>query len=209
MLLSVDPLPIRREFQKPVVVVLYGQGVVLGEPIEADDQLQEKLVARASICGRDCECDLDKEWLYGQQILHRWTLAHERAAETSLDFDPHSSLVQAEVTQILQKSNPQGGAVGIDPAATLGGGLVIHDLDELEAPAEPTEPTEPTVDAGNAPVPAESRPPAGDITAADRPREQAAPRIPWFLLGSLTLGLLFLIGIFWHRLKPGTGVTSL
>ena len=46
---------------------------------------------------------------------------------------------------------------------------------------------------------------AGDIIAADRPAEQPVPRIPWFLLGSLTLGLLVLIGIFWQRLKPGTG----
>jgi len=205
LLRSIDPLPLGREFEKPLVVVLYGQGVVLGEPIEADDQLQERLVARASICGRDCECDLDKEWLYGQQILHRWTLAHERAAETSLDFDPHSSLVQAEVTQILQKSNPQGNAVGTDPAATLGGGLIIHDLDELEAPTESGEPAVHARTTADTDRPEEPGPLAGDITAADRPAEQAVPRIPWFLLGSLTLGLLVLIGIFWQRLKPGTG----
>lgn len=205
LLRSIDPLPVGREFEKPLVVVLYGQGVVLGEPIEADNQLQERLVARASICGRDCECDLDKEWLYGQQILHRWTLAHERAAETSLDFDPHSSLVQAEVTQILQKSNPQGGTVGIEPAATLGGGLIIHDLDELEAPAvsgKATMQAGTTADTDRSEGPG---PIAGDIIAADRPAEQPVPRIPWFLLGSLTLGLLVLIGIFWQRLKPGTG----
>ncbi|MEE2827229.1 MAG: hypothetical protein VYE64_11435 [Planctomycetota bacterium] len=205
LLRSIDPLPVGREFEKPLVVVLYGQGVVLGEPIEADNQLQERLVARASICGRDCECDLDKEWLYGRQILHRWTLDHERAAETSLDFDPHSSLVQAEVTQILQKSNPQGGAVGIEPAVTLGGGLIIHDLDELEAPALSGKATVQTGTTADTDPPEGPGPLPGDITASDRPAEQPVPRIPWFLLGSLTLGLLVLIGIFWQRLKPGTG----
>ena len=54
----------------------------------------------------------------------------ERRAEASLDFDPNSAFVMAEVAQILQKN---AGQINQAPPVMLGGGLVIHELADLDA----------------------------------------------------------------------------
>lgn len=194
------------DLDQPVVAIVYGQGVILGEPIMGNDQLEAQLVARAGICGRSCECDLDKKWLYGQQVLHRWTLANERTAETSLDFDPNSSLVQAEVSQIIQKSQA-GNTVGTDPAANLGGGLIIHELDNLVA-SPPSLETQPRA------VPHEAGSETSDPVAKIQPPVQSteslsANTIPWFLLGGIALILVVFMAVFWRRFKPGSGASRL
>ena len=114
---------------QPSVAVLYGQGRLLGEVLSGDEITANALVTRASICGQDCECSLNRNWLYGVQVLHRWNKALERKAEASLDFDPNSAFVIAEVAQILQKN---AGTVNQAPPVMLGGGLVIHELADLE-----------------------------------------------------------------------------
>lgn len=145
------------ESSQPQVAVIYGQGRRMGDLIPAGDELrtekslqalQAQLIALCSICGRDCECDLDRNWLYGRQILQRWTIDLERAAEGSLNFDPHSAYVQAEVAQILQKPQREQ-AAGVDSALRLGGGLVIHDLDDLLIPPNLSQPSAAQNSAGN------------------------------------------------------------
>ncbi|MCH2179437.1 MAG: hypothetical protein MK106_11605 [Mariniblastus sp.] len=192
---------------EPKIVLLYGQGVVLGGIMTASEQLEERLVARASICGRNCECDLDQQWLYGQQILHRWTLANERAAETSLDFDPHSTLVQAEVTQIIQKGASLGNPVGQEPQPRLGSGLVIHELDHLDplvTPAEPTASAVPEIkqSARGTPSTETPLPPVADATPATQGTQGS---IPWGLLLGMILILLVFIVFLGNRLTPGAG----
>jgi len=119
----------------PAVAIIYGQGRMMGEWLPTKESefgertLIQKIVSMASVCGRDCECDLDRNWLYGRQFLHNWTLELERQAESSLDFDPNSTYVKVEVGQILKKPKREG--AGTDRALSLGGGLVIHDLDAL------------------------------------------------------------------------------
>lgn len=189
---------------EPQVVLLYGQGVVLGGVMAANEQLEERLVGRASICGRNCECDLDQQWLYGKQILHRWTLANERAAETSLDFDPHSTLVQAEVTQIIQKGASLGNSAGQEPQASLGSGLVIHELDHLESPTNSQKPNVsvvPEVKQEASVTPSTETPPPP--VAAATPTVQGS--VPWRLLLGLGLVLLVFIAFFGKRLNPGAG----
>ena len=206
------------DLKQPVVVVLYGQGISLGEPLTGTDQLKEKLIARASICGRNCECDLDKQWLYGKQFLHRWTLANEQAAESSLDFDPHSTLVQAEVQQIIQKAQTAGNSVGTEPPVQLGGGLIIHDLDALNSSAankkdkqtnhaeqmdskDKANRLEENLDNDQKPITA-SQP------AIDSQNPNRTSDVPWFLLGGLALMVLIFFTIFWQRLNPGSGATK-
>jgi len=114
---------------QPAVAVIYGQGRLLGGVLFGDEITVDAIVTRASICGQDCECSLNRNWLYGVQILHRWDKTLERRSEESLDFDPNSAFVIAEVAQILQKN---AGQVTQAPPVMLGGGLVIHDLTELD-----------------------------------------------------------------------------
>ncbi len=112
----------------PAVVILYGQGRRLGGILAMEDLTAENIVGQASVCGRDCECDLDRNWLYGHQMIHQWTLQSERAAENTLNFDPHASLVIAEVAQIIRKNNLAG---GLAKPVNLGPGLIIHDLEPI------------------------------------------------------------------------------
>ena len=109
----------------PSVAIMFGQARRMGDIIPAAQLDKQKLVALASICGSDCECALDRDWLYGAQMVHRWTVAHERKAEANLDFDPQSAFVMAEIAQILQKNT---GTLGGENLINLGAGLVIHDL---------------------------------------------------------------------------------
>lgn len=113
---------------QPAVAVIYGQGRLLGGVLFGDEITVDAIVTRASICGQDCECSLNRNWLYGVQILHRWDKTLERRSEESLDFDPNSAFVIAEVAQILQKN---AGQITQAPPVMLGGGLVIHDLTDL------------------------------------------------------------------------------
>ena len=206
------------DLKQPVVVVLYGQGISLGEPLTGTDQLKEKLITRASICGRNCECDLDKQWLYGKQFLHRWTLANEQAAESSLDFDPHSTLVQAEVQQIIQKAQTAGNSVGTEPPVQLGGGLIIHDLDALNSSAASKEDKQTNhaeqVDAKNRAnrleenIDNDQNPINASQPAIDSQNPNRTSDVPWFLLGGLTLMVLIFFTIFWRRLNPGSGATK-
>ena len=118
------------DHEQPAVAVLYGQGRLLGEVLSGPEITVDAIVTRASICGQDCECSLNRNWLYGIQVLHRWDQALERRAEASLDFDPNSAFVMAEVAQILQKN---AGQINQAPPVMLGGGLVIHELADLDA----------------------------------------------------------------------------
>lgn len=110
----------------PAVAVIYGQGRRLGSVLKGDDIGLEKLIGRASICGQDCECELNREWLYRDQMIHVWNQRLEREVENSLTFDPRSAFVVAEVTQILNKNNSQ---LVDESQFDLGGGLIIHDLE--------------------------------------------------------------------------------
>lgn len=153
------------ETNMPAVAIVYGQGRRLGEILTAENITVEKIVGRASICGQNCECDLDRNWLYGQQMIHVWPKRLERAAERSLDFDPNAALVMAEVAQILQKNSA---GVAADRRVDLGGGLVIHDLDSIEPSADTA--TRQSKDDATSPV---------DSSLHDRDQ---SVQVPWTLV---------------------------
>ena len=117
-------------FEEPTVALVYGQARRMGDLLKGKTLLKKNLVWMAGVCGRDCECSLDRNWLYGSQFLHRWDKAKERAVEDVLGFDPHSALVVSEVAQILQKTAKNKGSEVPDMNDGLSG-LVIHDLGSL------------------------------------------------------------------------------
>ncbi len=172
----------------PAVAIVFGQGRRLGEVLTGDEITVEKIVGRASVCGQDCECDLNRDWLYGQQMIHLWSKQHELAAERSLSFDPNSAFVIAEVAQIIQKSST--GLVQ-NQRVDLGGGLVVHDLDHIgegqNANSEQT-PAKPSVNSKTADSPS-------DVGIQNRDQSVA---IPWTLLIVL-LALVIMSGVFLKR----------
>lgn len=179
------------EADTPCLAVVYGQGRRLGEVLSGDALSFDKIVGRATICGRDCECDLDRDWLYGQQVIHSWSPERERAAESTLDFDPHSAFVVAEVSQILQK-NAKG--LAGEPHVDLGGGLVIHDLEpELDGDTNVQE--QPTRSIQDTAVP------KPQLDEPEPEPEAAGSVVPWPILSVLGLILLGTLVYFWTRLS--------
>ena len=78
----------------------------------------------------DCECDLDRDWLYGHQMVHRWTTNLENQALSTLNFDPFAAYVKSEVAAIVRKAGRESSP---GDAIDLGPGLIIHDLDAIES----------------------------------------------------------------------------
>ena len=186
--------------QPPAVAVMYGQGRRLGEIISGSDLNQQTLVSRASICGSDCECRLDRDWLYGQQMVHVWTDQQRHAAEENLDFDPQSAFVMAEVAQILQKNS---GTQQDSSLVDLGGGLVIHDLSN----GSQDEPHSPSTAAESAGSSSEQSEAASQLVAVATKTKVAVPEkntaniqstVPWSLFVAMAAVTIVVILI---RLK--------
>ena len=115
--------------REPSFAIVYGQGRRLGGMMPLSQSTPEKLVGRASICGGDCECDLDRDFLYGHQLAHRWSLEMERVTESTLNFDPHAAYVKSEIATIVRKA---GRAASDSRRLELGPGLIIHDLEPID-----------------------------------------------------------------------------
>ena len=171
----------------PALAIIFGQARRLGDVIVSNEIKKEKLVSLAALCGSDCECELDRDWLYGDQMVHDWTIEIERDTERELSFDPKSAFVIAEVAQILKKSNSSGrGGNFVD----MGAGLVIHDLGDVEPeavvntdvkpkPAEPIEP-DPTED-----------PPVQHVVTS----KNSAFKFPLYLIAAMAVATIFTIAI--------------
>lgn len=171
--------------QLPAVAIMFGQARRLGDIVRGEQIQKKQLVSLASICGSDCECALDRQWLYGDQMVHDWTNQLERQTEDGLDFDPRSAFVMAEVAQILQK-NERGGGTG-NAHVNLGGGLVIHDLEPendevavINVPDMPTELLPEEIDS-----PAE---PTIEVSLSESP-----VGIPWFLFAFFAVATIAVV----------------
>lgn len=193
---------------QPCFGIFYGQGRRLGEWIPLKDATVDKLVGRASICGGDCECDLDRDWLYGHQFIHRWEKSLERQAEETLNFDPHAAYVKSEVATIVRKA---GRNAGNTPSINLGPGLIIHDLEPLESNSQPPQKVEPNASqspsTAQSPVlPEKER----NAVSEDPKKEHPVPpeqqnSLTWFPV-SLVLLLVAGVGIvfYWSLSRGGS-----
>lgn len=196
--IGIDPQVAR---SLPAIAIIFGQARRLGEVLLSDQFETKNLVSLASICGSDCECQLDREWLYGQQMVHDWTIDRERAAEASLDFDPKSAFAIAEVAQILQKNSRE--TVG-SSHVNLGAGLVIHDLDQLENETKVTEDFA-TDDQISEPLDSNDYSDAeslGSNSDSISTSQDASPHVPWFLFVGLAVGAIFIALFRMFKLRP-------
>ncbi len=198
---------------EPSVAIIYGQGRILGDVLSGSNIDGKKIVNLASITGRDCECDLDRQWLYGKQILHRWSLELERAAETTLNFDPHSNIVKAEVAQIIRKTGTRKDDSGFD-SVNLGSGLVIHDLDALEKKSErqnsvndgdskSQKPNNVREEASNLePTAGEDEVFMKSGDSKNSPETEASRfNFPWAMVGTVAILLVLTAAFFWLRIQ--------
>jgi len=128
----------------PSVAVLYGKGRRLGDVLTGSTLTDDTLFTLLSYVARDCECDLDRGWLYGTTIPLVWDDALRRRAYDSLGFDPESAATRAAVARILERGPGSGtGSNARDPFLEDAGnmtpipGLTIHNLGGPEADNAP------------------------------------------------------------------------
>lgn len=136
----------------PELAILFGQGRRLGPVLQGEALTPARLYSHLAIVAQDCECDLDRGWLYGKRFPLAWNDDHRQRTYEALGFDPENALVRAEVSRIISRGTNRGGVGSADPFVDDGGigglGLQIYDLG---SPADPPAP----------PADAAARPPAG------------------------------------------------
>ena len=85
------------------VALLFGRGRKLGPVLRFPDDPRRRFVQSLAVVGQDCECGLDRRWMQGAMVPHRWTAADEKEAIGQLGFDPGNPLVKAEIDRILTR----------------------------------------------------------------------------------------------------------
>ncbi|MEN1681212.1 MAG: ATP-binding cassette domain-containing protein [Planctomycetota bacterium] len=69
-----------------MVVVLFGRGRRLGDPLTAEELAGKKLDRLLAVVSMDCECEYDVAPLIGPMIPHRWSQRAQRRAAEKLGF---------------------------------------------------------------------------------------------------------------------------
>ena len=189
------------ETAMPSVAVLYGKGRRLGDVLTGNTLTDTALFTMLSVVARDCECDLDRGWLYGTSIPLVWDDAMRRRAYDALGFDPESAATRAAVSRILERGPGSGTSVR-DPFTEDTGtnigipGLTIHELGD---PASSVPPAPESVKGdGSGDEPASRFPSLDDLPApepsfatADVQVNESSPmRLVWIALGLLAFVVL-------------------
>ena len=180
---------------QPELAILFGHGRRLGNVLQGDSLNEATLYKHLAIVVQDCECDLDRAWLYGKRFPIVWTDQDRKFAYDKLGFDPESALVRAEVSRILNRG-PNGGATDApDPFISgeeVGGlGLTVYDIEPAnESGDAPQTQDPPSTVASNA----QTQPAASTSQQAASSLGDASEGPPIVLIVLAVAGLVVLIG---------------
>lgn len=156
----------------PSVAVLYGKGRRLGDVLTGSRLTDNALFTMLSYVARDCECDLDRGWLYSNTVPLVWDDALRRRAYDSLGFDPESAATRAAVSRILERGPGSSGTTARDPFVEDAGtnigipGLTIHNLDDAASNVPPAVLASAAQDANAAPAETTDPPQPASASAA-------------------------------------------
>ena len=85
------------------VALLFGRGRKLGPILRFPEDPRRRFIQSLAVVGQDCECGLDRRWMQGAMVPHRWSAVEEKKAIEQLGFDPGNPLVKAEIDRILTR----------------------------------------------------------------------------------------------------------
>ena len=85
------------------VALLFGRGRKLGPVLRFPEDPRRRFIQSLAVVGQDCECGLDRRWMQGAMVPHRWAAVDEKRAIEQLGFDPGNPLVKAEIDRILTR----------------------------------------------------------------------------------------------------------
>ncbi len=118
--LGVEDIP-----EKPIAFVMYGRGRIMGEVLNYENIVAGNTFKLLSIIGADCECGLDRKWLFGYQVPLNWPKQTRQDLSDRLGFDVDNPMVLTEMSRILAMEN----RVPQDPDGITYEPIVV-DLDE-------------------------------------------------------------------------------
>ena len=94
----------------------------MGEAVDAQKVIENRLYKLMSMIGADCECGLDRRWMLGNQIPLLWPSESRQLLANDVGFDVDNPMILAEMSRILAKeTNP-------DVAGDVGYGIEVIDL---------------------------------------------------------------------------------
>lgn len=172
------------------IAIIYGRLRRLGPLLTAPPATNVDLIANMNLIGQDCECELERAWMTGPMIPHRWTTEDEAAAVNALDFDPGSPLVRSEIQRILARGPSTGGprnerigeARPIDP---------LLGYSEVEIEPETNEEVDPPLNSGEV---ASTAALDGTATAITNDQSPGSSRGLWIAIG-IAATIIFAVGI--------------
>jgi len=132
----------KEKLKTPCAVVLFGRGQQVGPVLAGLDLKQKYIFNVLSVVGADCECDLDRRWMQGIKVPHRWDKKLQSRVVKVLGFDPASPMVKTEINRIVGR-----GIIFQDPELNLlsqnipplGYQEIVIEFDEPSQPNLPTE----------------------------------------------------------------------
>ena len=87
--------------ENPTAFIFYGKGRLMGDAISKHHLTTENIYRLLSFIGADCECGLDRKWMFGYQIPLLWDKKTQNTLQKILDFDVENPMVLTEMGRIL------------------------------------------------------------------------------------------------------------
>lgn len=165
------------------VGVLYGRGRRLGPVMDVPGATRAELSRLLWYVGQDCECDLDRNWMQGVMVPHRWDMQMQARAVKRLGFDAGNPMVIAEISRILSRgpsaSGPADDLLGLDDPLMGYRELVIADPADVESDAANSAANSAANGAANGADPAVAQDDAqDDAPSAGRPASASTATRP-------------------------------
>lgn len=128
------------ETKRPNAAIVFGR-FRRGAKLFTGDQIDAaKMFSPLAALGFSCECNLDRDTLFGPTLPHRWTDDNRKRTSAANGFEPDDPQVRAEVNAILAKKPLiEAGELSVT-FEELMLGLKETPLDESD-PAPPASPT--------------------------------------------------------------------
>ena len=81
--------------------IFYGKGRLMGDALKKDDLTTKNIYRLLSFIGADCECGLDRKWMFGYQVPLLWDKKTQSTLQKILDFDVNNPMILTEMGRIL------------------------------------------------------------------------------------------------------------
>ena len=104
--------------KKPRAFIFYGKGRLMGEVLAGNDLSGDNVYRLLSFIGADCECGLDRKWMFGLQVPLSWGKEVQDRLRNTLNIDVNHPMVLSEMGRILatkKKEITSNEAIAFEP----------------------------------------------------------------------------------------------